>query len=54
MRDHQEALRPYAEAGGYINFMDADDQHRIQANDPGNVFHLNQDIVPAEPALSHQ
>lgn len=67
VRDYWTALHPYAEAGGYINFMDADDQHRIQENyrgnfdrlaavkakyDPDNVFHLNQNIVPAVPAAS--
>jgi len=49
------------EEAGYINFMSGDDQGRIQANygpnyerlvaakrayDPGNLFHLNQNIKP--------
>ncbi|MGW4891141.1 FAD-binding oxidoreductase [Kitasatospora sp. NPDC004240] len=59
VREYHAALAPHSEAGGYINFMDHDDQHRIGANykgnydrlvqlkrryDPGNLFHLNQNI----------
>jgi FAD/FMN-containing dehydrogenase len=62
VRDYYEALEPYSAAGGYINFMDSDDQQRIKANyrgnydrlakvkatyDPMNLFHLNQNISPA-------
>ena len=62
VRDYFNALEPYAAEGGYINFMDGDDQSRIKANykgnyerlaqvkktyDPGNLFHQNQNIVPA-------
>jgi FAD/FMN-containing dehydrogenase len=62
VRDFSEALRPFAEAGGYINFMDSDDQGRITDNyggnyarlaeikakyDPDNLFHVNQNIKPA-------
>ncbi|WP_214367777.1 FAD-binding oxidoreductase [Pseudonocardia sp. H11422] len=61
VRDYYEATAPHSEAGGYINFMGADDQGRITANyrgnydrlvdvkrkyDPDNLFHLNQNIQP--------
>ncbi len=61
VRAYYKALEPHSEAGGYINFMDDDDQVRIKENyrdnydrlvsvkkkyDPGNLFHLNQNIKP--------
>ncbi|ALO08346.1 putative oxidoreductase [Streptomyces venezuelae] len=60
-RAYEKALRPHTEQGGYVNFMDDDDQDRVRVNyrqnfdrlravkrryDPDNVFRLNQNIVP--------
>ncbi|GAA2963899.1 FAD-binding oxidoreductase [Streptomyces enissocaesilis] len=61
VRDYYRATAPHSEEGGYVNFMAGDDQGRIRANyrgnydrlvevkkayDPGNLFHLNQNITP--------
>jgi hypothetical protein len=62
VKAYHDALEPYSAEGGYVNFMDSDDQRRVTANyrgnyerlsaikatyDPTNLFHLNQNIQPA-------
>ncbi|GGY10818.1 oxidoreductase [Litchfieldella qijiaojingensis] len=61
-RAYYQALRPYSEEGGYVNFMSGDDDDRVRANyrqnydrliklktryDPANLFRLNQNIAPS-------
>lgn len=61
VRDYSDAIAPHSTAGGYVNFMFADDDNRVPANyganyerlveikrkyDPDNVFHVNQNIEP--------
>ncbi len=61
VRDYHRATAPFAEPGGYVNFMADDDADRVQDNyrghyrklaeiksryDPANLFHLNQNIQP--------
>ncbi len=61
VRDYSDAVAPHSEVGGYVNFMDDDDETRIRANyganydrlvkikrqlDPDNLFRGNQNIVP--------
>jgi FAD/FMN-containing dehydrogenase len=61
LRGYHQALTPYSEPGGYINFMQDDDYDRIRDNyrenyerlvevkrryDPDNLFHINQNIAP--------
>jgi FAD/FMN-containing dehydrogenase len=65
VRDYYDAIHPHSGSdGGYVNFMSADDDERSPANygrsyerlarvkakyDPDNIFHINQNIVPAKP-----
>jgi FAD/FMN-containing dehydrogenase len=62
VRDYYAAVGPHSQAGGYINFASSDDQAKAPDNyganhrrltevkrryDPGNLFHLNQNIEPS-------
>jgi hypothetical protein len=62
-RDYWEELHPTSAGGAYINFMMAEGDDRIRASylgnydrlaqikrryDPDNVFHVNQNITPAD------
>ena len=57
-----EALHPFSMGGAYVNFMMEEGQERVRATyrdnydrlaavkrtyDPDNLFHVNQNIVPA-------
>jgi hypothetical protein len=61
VRDYYAAIAPHSKPGGYINFASPDDQDKVADNyganyrrlvevkrrhDPGNLFHLNQNIRP--------
>ncbi len=63
VREYWEALRPYSEAGTYVNFLGDEGEDRIRATyrenydrlvalktkyDPTNLFHMNQNIPPAQ------
>jgi FAD/FMN-containing dehydrogenase len=62
VKDYYAAIAPQSQGGGYVNFASADDQAKVAANyganyarlqevkrlyDPGNLFHLNQNIQPS-------
>jgi FAD/FMN-containing dehydrogenase len=62
-RDYWEALHPHSEDGAYINFMMEEGENRIRTTygdnyerlqevkaeyDPDNLFHVNQNIKPAD------
>jgi FAD/FMN-containing dehydrogenase len=59
VRDYYAAIAPHSQAGGYVNFASPDDHDKVAENyganyrrlaevkrryDPGNLFHLNQNI----------
>jgi FAD/FMN-containing dehydrogenase len=61
VKEFDAAIAPHSQGGGYINFASGDDQSKVAANyganyarlvevkrhyDPGNLFHLNQNIAP--------
>ncbi len=63
VKDYYDAIHPHSGSdGGYVNFMSSDDDYRAAANygvnyerlsvvkasyDPDNIFHVNQNIAPA-------
>jgi len=66
-RDYWGELHPASAGGGYVNFLMEEGQDRVKAAyrgnydrlaqiknryDPGNIFHINQNIQPAQTARS--
>ena len=62
-REYWEALHPYSAGGSYVNFMMEEGDDRVRATygdnyerlrqvkaeyDPDNLFHVNQNVEPAE------
>jgi hypothetical protein len=52
VRDYYQALTPYSEPGGYINFMQDDDYDKIQDNYRQNYDRLVKSSVPTIWATS--
>jgi FAD/FMN-containing dehydrogenase len=67
VRDYWQELHPASAGGGYVNFLMDEGQDRVKAAyrgnydrlaqiknryDPGNIFHINQNIQPAQSARS--
>ena len=61
VKEYHEATHPYSLGGAYVNFMMEEGQERVKATyrenyerlvqikqkyDPGNLFHVNQNIIP--------
>jgi FAD/FMN-containing dehydrogenase len=61
-RDYWQALHPYSAGGGYVNMVMDEGEEQVKAAyrenyarlaeikaryDPGNLFHVNQNIKPA-------
>ena len=66
-RDYWQALHPTSAGGAYVNFLMDEGQDRVRASyrgnydrlaqikdryDPGNTFHINQNIQPASASIS--